>query len=183
VSDQPRRRFVILDRDGTMVVDRHYLSDPNGLTFLPRAAEGLRSMYEQGCRLVVISNQSGVGRGMFSIEALERMNVKLMEMVSQAGARLERIYFCPHRPEEACPCRKPRTQLMADAAGELGFDPRQAVVIGDKPSDVEFGRNSGAVTLLIDSDPSSERARSARADHVVRDLREAAMIVGALSEH
>jgi D-glycero-D-manno-heptose 1,7-bisphosphate phosphatase len=72
---------------------------------------------------------------------------------------------------------------MALAAGELGFDPHEAVVIGDKPSDVEFGRNSGAMTLLVAADPSSEAARSARADHVVPDLREAAMIIGRLSEH
>jgi D-glycero-D-manno-heptose 1,7-bisphosphate phosphatase len=183
VSQEARGRFVILDRDGTMVVDRHYLSDPDGLTFLPGAAEGLRSMYEQGCRLVVITNQSGVGRGMFSIEAVERMNTKLMEMVSQAGARLERIYYCPHRPEDACRCRKPRTQLMADAASELGFDPHQAVVIGDKSSDVEFGHNSGAITLLIAADPASTQALSSGADHVVRDLREAARIVSGLSEH
>jgi D-glycero-D-manno-heptose 1,7-bisphosphate phosphatase len=183
VSDQARGRFVVLDRDGTMVVDRHYLSDPDGLEFLPGAAEGLRSMYQQGCRLVVISNQSGVGRGMFSIDALERMNVKLMQMVEQAGARLERIYFCPHRPEDGCSCRKPGTGLMSTAANDLGFDPREAVVIGDKSSDVEFGRSCGAVTVLIDLDPTSERARSSHADHVVPDLREAARIVSALSEH
>jgi D-glycero-D-manno-heptose 1,7-bisphosphate phosphatase len=183
VSEPRCGRVVILDRDGTVVIDRHYLSDPDGLMFLPGAAEGLRSMYSQGCRLVVITNQSGVGRGMFSIETLERMNVRLREMVRQSGARLERIYYCPHRPEDACLCRKPGTGLMTEAAGELGFDPRQAVVIGDKPTDVEFGRNSGATTLLIASDPSSARACSARADHVVRDLREAAGIVGGLSEH
>jgi D-glycero-D-manno-heptose 1,7-bisphosphate phosphatase len=183
VSDKGSGRFVILDRDGTIVIDRQYLSDPDGLTFLPGAAEGLRSMYRQGWRLVVITNQSGVGRGMFSIDTVESMNVRLIEMAEQAGARIERIYFCPHRPEDACLCRKPGTQLMALAAGELGFDPHEAVVIGDKPSDVEFGRNSGAMTLLVAADPSSEAARSARADHVVPDLREAAMIIGRLSEH
>ena len=107
MSRQVSGRAVILDRDGTMVVDRHYLSDPDGLTFLPGAAEGLRLMYEQGNRLVVISNQSGVGRGMFSLEVLQRMNDRLMEMVRQAGARLEGIYCCPHRPEQQCACRKP----------------------------------------------------------------------------
>jgi D-glycero-D-manno-heptose 1,7-bisphosphate phosphatase len=183
VNDKAGGRFVILDRDGTIVIDRHYMSDPDGLTFLPGAAEGLRSMYLQGCRLVVITNQSGVGRGMFSIEAVERMNVRLSEMVAQAGARIERIYFCPHRPEDACPCRKPGTQLMVRAAGELGFEPAEAVVIGDKPSDVEFGRNSGATTVLVTADPDSGAARSAHADHRVRDLREAAMIIERLPEH
>ena len=183
MSAQVSGRAVILDRDGTMVVDRHYLSDPDGLSFLPGAAEGLRSMYEQGWRLIVISNQSGVGRGMFSIENLRQMNARLEQMVLQAGARLEGIYFCPHRPEEQCTCRKPGTQLMLDAATELGFEPRRAIVIGDKASDVEFGRNSGATTMLISDDARSAKARAAHADFVVGDLREAALILHAQPGH
>jgi D-glycero-D-manno-heptose 1,7-bisphosphate phosphatase len=176
-------RPVILDRDGTIVVDRHYLSDPDGLAFLPGAAEGLRAMYSQGCRLIVITNQSGVGRGMFSLEALVQMNVRLMEMVGQAGARLEKIYYCPHRPEDSCECRKPATQLMREAAAELRFEPRDAVVIGDKASDVEFGHNCGATTMLITQDPASGTARAAHADYQVRDLREAAGVLQQLAEH
>lgn len=183
MTEQASSRAVILDRDGTMVVDRHYLSDPDGLTFLPGAADGLRSMYEQGHRLIVISNQSGVGRGMFSIDTLDQMNARLMDMVRQAGARLDGIYCCPHRPEDQCACRKPATKLMHDAASDLGFDPRRAVVIGDKVSDVEFGRNSGAVTVLIAQDAMSPEARAAQADHVARDLREVAMILQRLPEH
>ncbi|HWW21497.1 MAG TPA: HAD family hydrolase [Steroidobacteraceae bacterium] len=183
MSGQVSGRAVILDRDGTMVVDRQYLSDPDGLMFLPGAAEGLRSIYEQGYRLIVITNQSGVGRGMFSIQTVRQMNVRLMEMVRQAGARLEGVYYCPHRPEEHCSCRKPGTQLMRDAASELGFEPRRAIVIGDKISDVEFGRQSGATTMLIAPDPASAQARSAHPDYAVRDLREAATILLGLSEH
>jgi D-glycero-D-manno-heptose 1,7-bisphosphate phosphatase len=179
VTGQLRGRPVILDRDGTIVVDRHYLSDPGGLVFLPGAAEGLRLMYRQGCRLIVITNQSGVGRGMFSLEALEQMNRRLMEMVEQAGARLERIYSCPHRPEDRCDCRKPATLLMQQAATQLRFEPRNAVVIGDKVSDVQFGRNCGATTMLITADPAS----AAPADYRVRDLREAAGVLQQLAEH
>lgn len=140
-------------------------------------------MYTQGCRLIVITNQSGIGRGMFSLEALDRMNARLMEMVAQAGARLEKIYYCPHRPEDQCACRKPATQLMQEAAAELRFEPRDAVVIGDKVSDVEFGRNCGATTMLISEDPASGSARAAPADYRVRDLREAAGVLQALASH
>jgi len=170
---------VILDRDGTIVIDRHYLSDPAGLEFLPGAAEGLRSMHAQGYRLVVISNQSGVGRGLFSIETMQKMNSRLMEMVRVSGAQLERIYVCPHRPEDLCTCRKPGIKLMMDAAAQIGFEPADAVVIGDKDSDVEFGRRVGATTMLVTSQTDAADPRLAAADYVVRDLREAAAILQA----
>jgi D-glycero-D-manno-heptose 1,7-bisphosphate phosphatase len=140
---------VILDRDGTIVVDRGYLADPAGLEFLPHAAEGLRMLYSAGYRLVVITNQSGVGRGMFPVECLHAMNARLEAMVREAGARLDGIYWCPHAPDSRCACRKPAQALLIQAARDLNFDAAAATVIGDKMSDVEFGRRAGAATILI----------------------------------
>jgi D-glycero-D-manno-heptose 1,7-bisphosphate phosphatase len=145
----PSDRVAVLDRDGTIVIDRGYLADPAGLEFEPGAVAGLRWFYSHAFRLVVITNQSGVGRGLFTIEQLQAMNARLMEMVESAGARLERIYFCPHAPSEFCECRKPALGLMRRAASELGFEPACTVVIGDKESDIEFGRRAGATTILI----------------------------------
>jgi D-glycero-D-manno-heptose 1,7-bisphosphate phosphatase len=142
-------KVVILDRDGTLVIDRGYLDDPAGLEFESGAAEGVRWLYSHGFRLVVISNQSGVGRGYFSLERLQAMNARLHAMVEEAGARLEGIYCCPHKPGVGCPCRKPALGLMNQAASELRFDPASAVVMGDKESDIEFGRNARAATILI----------------------------------
>ena len=170
-------KVVILDRDGTIVIDRNYLSDAAGLEFLPGAPEGLRSMHEQGYRLIVITNQSGVGRGLFSLDSLHQMNVRLQEMFRMSGARLERIYFCPHRPEEQCECRKPKIRLLMDAASELGFDPSRAVVIGDQSSDVEFGKRVGAVTMLVAAQGSAGALHSIAPDYVVRDLRQAAALL------
>jgi D-glycero-D-manno-heptose 1,7-bisphosphate phosphatase len=144
---------VILDRDGTMVIDRGYLADPDGLEFLPRAPEALRWLHERGYRLVVVTNQSGVGRGLFSIDRVEAMNVRLCEMVERVGARLSGIYFCPHAPEANCLCRKPNLALMAQAAADLKFDPRKAFVVGDKESDIEFGNRAGAKTILLAPGP------------------------------
>ncbi|MGO9513641.1 MAG: D-glycero-alpha-D-manno-heptose-1,7-bisphosphate 7-phosphatase [Steroidobacteraceae bacterium] len=138
-----------MDRDGTLVVDRGYLGEPEGLEFEPGAAEGLRWLYSRGYRLVVITNQSGVGRGFFPLERVAAMNARLQTMVEDAGAKLEGIYFCPHAPDAGCPCRKPALGLLTQAASELGFDPSCAVVIGDKETDVEFGRRAGAKTVLI----------------------------------
>lgn len=176
MTETRTKKVVILDRDGTIVIDRHYLSDPAGLEFLQGAADGLRSLYESGHRLVVITNQSGVGRGLFSLERLQAMNARLREMVLESGARLEGIYFCPHRPEDGCDCRKPGTRLLLDAASELRFNPADAVVIGDKDSDIEFGYRAGALTMLVSQGELTKRA----ADYVVRDLREAATILRTL---
>jgi D-glycero-D-manno-heptose 1,7-bisphosphate phosphatase len=171
------KKVVILDRDGTIVVDRNYLSDPAGLEFEPGAAEGLRSMYERGCRLVVITNQSGIGRGLFSHRRLLEIHDRLRQMVESTGARLEGIYYCPHTPDDGCDCRKPGLALFREAASELGFDASSAVVIGDKISDVEFGRRAGAATILVGAN-SSDLVSEARPDFVAADLIQAATFIG-----
>ncbi len=165
-------RVVILDRDGTVVVDRGYLSDPAGLDFLPDAPPGLQLLHSQGYRLVVITNQSGVGRGLFALERVEAMNRRLHDMFEEVGARLAGIYVCPHAPAANCTCRKPAQGLMLRAAAELNFDPSTSVVVGDKASDIEFGRHAGARTILI-SAPKSAAADSERScdpDFIAADL-------------
>ena len=169
-------RPVILDRDGTIVVDCGYLDDPAGLQFLPGAATGLRMLHASGHPLVVISNQSGVGRGRFTLEALYAVNRRFSAMLAEAGVPLAGLYFCPHRPEEGCDCRKPNTALLHQAAVALGFEPRAAVVIGDKSSDIELGRRVGATTLLVAAAAASE-GKLAHPDYTVRDLVEAARII------
>ena len=168
-------KVVILDRDGTIVIDRGYLDDPRGLEFGPQAAEGLHWLHSQGYRLVVITNQSGIGRGYFTIERLEAMNARLTAMVEESGARLAGIYYCPHAPEAACDCRKPAQGLLRRAAAELGFDPAAAVVIGDKESDIEFGRRAGATTILIAAE-APPAGSGARADFVAPNLMAAARV-------
>jgi D-glycero-D-manno-heptose 1,7-bisphosphate phosphatase len=166
---------VILDRDGTIVIDRGYLGDPAGLEFLPGAAAGLRRMYEQGHRLVVITNQSGIGRGFFSEQRLEEIHARFEQMVREAGARIERIYYCPHAPDSGCECRKPGTALLLQAAQELGFVPGECIVIGDKASDVALGRAVGARTVYIRGDAP---VAASDADFVADNLMEAANILG-----
>jgi D-glycero-D-manno-heptose 1,7-bisphosphate phosphatase len=169
-------RVVVLDRDGTLVIDRGYLSDPDGLEFEPGAAAGLQWLYSHGYRLVVASNQSGVGRGLFTLERLASMHARLNAMVEALGARLERIYCCPHAPDAGCACRKPAPGLLLRAASDLGFKPEWAVVIGDKESDVEFGRLAGATTIRIAAD-RSETPGGIRPDFVAATLLEAAQII------
>ena len=162
-------RVIILDRDGTIVIDRGYLGDPDGLEFEPGAAEALRLLETHGYRLVVITNQSGVGRGLFPLQRVHEMNARLETMVLDAGAHLEAIYFCPHAPDDGCVCRKPAQGLMANAVDQLRFDPTRAVVIGDKESDIEFGRLAGAMTILISAE-SAAASNQVQPDGVAPDL-------------
>jgi D-glycero-D-manno-heptose 1,7-bisphosphate phosphatase len=169
-------KVVVLDRDGTIVIDRGYLADPDGLQFLPGAPEALRWLWERGHRLVVITNQSGVGRGLFSVEHVAAMNSRLHAMVEEIGATLTKIYFCPHTPEARCACRKPNLALMDQAAAELNFSPRDSVVIGDKESDIEFALRAGARAVLISSE-TPYRSKKSAASVIVTSLLEAAWAI------
>jgi len=144
-----RKRFVALDRDGTLIVERHYLSDPRGVELVPGAVEGLRHMRRLGLGLVVLTNQSAVGRGFFDVRQLARIHRRMTELLAAEGVRLDGIYFCPHKPDDDCRCRKPRTGLIRDAGRELDFDPAYAFVVGDKPCDIHLGRTVGATTFLV----------------------------------
>lgn len=168
-----RGPVVIVDRDGTIVVDRHYLSDPAGLEFTAGAAEGLRQLYESGFRLVVATNQSGVGRGLVTPSQLDAVHAALVAMIRRVGADLSGIYVCPHTPFDACSCRKPEAGLLLRAARDLGFEPSTAIVVGDKPSDVEFGKRAGAAAILLTEGAASSSV-GVNADFVARDFGEAA---------
>jgi D-glycero-D-manno-heptose 1,7-bisphosphate phosphatase len=180
VSGPANKRAVILDRDGTIVVDRGYLDDPAQLCLLPGAAQGLRSLHERGHQIIVVSNQSGVGRGLLTLTRMHEINGLLTRMLEAAGAKLDGIYCCPHRPEDNCACRKPKTKLVLDAAAALGFDPNNCVVIGDKSSDIELGRRLQATTILVSGNGRTSDGEWIEPDFVVRDLVEAARLIEAL---
>jgi D-glycero-D-manno-heptose 1,7-bisphosphate phosphatase len=139
----------VLDRDGTLVLDRGYLDDPAGLEWTEGAAQALLWWRTHGYRLIVVTNQSGIGRGFFDAERIETVHARLRAMARAAGVELAGIYYCPHRPDDRCGCRKPEPALLYAAAAEHGFDPARSVVIGDKQSDVELGTRVGAKTVLI----------------------------------
>jgi D-glycero-D-manno-heptose 1,7-bisphosphate phosphatase len=147
---------VFLDRDGTIVVDKHYLADPAGLELLPNALEGLRELRRLGARLVVVTNQSGVGRGYFPADAVDRIHARLRELLAEGGIALDGIYVCPHAPDEGCACRKPGSALFEQAADELGVELSESFVLGDKEADVEAGRRIGATPILIAPEPGGD---------------------------
>lgn len=174
-----RRRYVLLDRDGTIIVERDYLRNPHQVALLPGAAEGLRQLNSQGLGLIVVTNQSGIGRGYFDGTQLAAVNDRLRNLLVLEGVQLDALYVCPHRPEDDCRCRKPKPGLVEQAVRDFHFLPEQAFVIGDKTSDVELGRAVGATTLLVRSGygAETEQRHAIRPDHVVDDLAEAAEVI------
>lgn len=177
-----QKRFVVLDRDGTIIVERHYLSDPEGVELLPRVARGLQQLSVLGLGLIVVSNQSGVGRGFFDTTRLALIHQRLCDLLAAAGIHLDGIYVCPHTPEDDCVCRKPRTALLERAAQELDFDPRAAFVIGDKSCDIELGQRVGATTCLVRTGYGAEVATDATVnpDYIVDGVWEAAQVIARL---
>jgi D-glycero-D-manno-heptose 1,7-bisphosphate phosphatase len=141
---------VLLDRDGTVIADKHYLSDPAGVELLPGAAEGLRELASAGLRLFVVTNQSGIGRGYFSEADYRACHAALETLLRDEGISLSGSAFCPHAPEEGCGCRKPSLGMWRSLAGPHGLDPSRTAMVGDKAEDILFGRRAGfGATVLV----------------------------------
>jgi D-glycero-D-manno-heptose 1,7-bisphosphate phosphatase len=175
------RRFVALDRDGTLIVERHYPSDPEQVELIPGAAEGLRRLRALGLGVIVVTNQSGIERGYLDEPQLNLVHARLRELLAAEGTGLDGIFVCPHAPERGCRCRKPLPGLLEQASRELQFDARQCFVVGDKPCDIELGRGVGATTFLVRTGYGAEYADwgAKNADHVVDDIAEAARVIEA----
>lgn len=168
-------RTVFLDRDGTIIEDRHYLADPDAVALLSGAASGLRRLQAAGMALVVVSNQSGLARGLISAEALTAVEGRFRSLLASEGITLAGIYTCPHAPEAGCDCRKPRSGLARRAAAELHLDLRHCMVVGDKPADIGLARDLGATAVLVRTGAGvASLAAGASPDVVVQDLDELA---------
>lgn len=136
---------MLFDRDGTIVRDVPYNGEPEFVDPVPRAKELLDALRARGIKVGVLSNQSGIGRGMITHEQMQAVNDRVDELLGP----FDGWYVCPHAPEEDCECRKPKPKLVLDAAREWGLNPSQIVVIGDKTSDVEVAKNAGATGVLV----------------------------------
>lgn len=169
------RPAVFVDRDGTLIRETGYLSDPDDVELLPGVVRALRNLGEAGVPVIVVSNQSGVGRGMFTAARVHEVMARLRRRLREHGVELASVRFCPHRPDEGCPCRKPRPGLLELAAEDLHLSLRDSVTIGDKTIDAEAGRNAGGRGVLVRTGYGrEEEARAAREgrgiDRVCDDL-------------
>lgn len=168
---------LFLDRDGTINVEAEYLSDPDRVELIPGSAEAIREANEAGIRVIVITNQSGVARGLHSEADVLAVHRRLEELLAAHRARLDALYYCPHHPDvgsppyrKVCNCRKPKTGMLEQAAKSHGIDLASSFVVGDKCSDIEAGRNARCGTVLVLTGYGRIESGLCRPDHVADNL-------------
>jgi D-glycero-D-manno-heptose 1,7-bisphosphate phosphatase len=142
-------RAVFLDRDGTLIEEKHYLHRPEQVVILPGAPAALKRLQDAGFRLVIVSNQSGVGRGYFTLADVEQVHAHIAGELARAGVRFDQIYVAPEAPDAPSRGRKPSPQFLFDARDELGIDLGGSYMIGDKLIDLECGWNAGVKKSIL----------------------------------
>jgi D-glycero-D-manno-heptose 1,7-bisphosphate phosphatase len=175
-----RRRGVFLDRDGTINRDRGFVHRPEDFEFVPKAAESIRRLNRKGFAVVVVTNQSGVGRGLYTEEDVENLHRYVNARLREEGARIDRFYFCPHHPgatlleyRRRCACRKPEPGMILRAMRELDIGAEGSYLIGDMIRDIQAGNRAGVKTILIAEGESESGAPDSRPDYRVSSLAEA----------
>ncbi|PLX75721.1 MAG: D-glycero-beta-D-manno-heptose-1,7-bisphosphate 7-phosphatase [Desulfuromonas sp.] len=150
------RRAVFLDRDGTINIEKDYLYRIEDFQFIPGAPEAIRRFKEAGFLVIVVSNQSGVGRGYYSEDDVDRLHCHIQQELAAYGTCIDAFYFCPHHPQQGegayridCDCRKGEPGMLLQAAGEHGIDLAQSWMVGDKLADLEAGERAGCRTILV----------------------------------
>jgi len=170
------RRFVLLDRDGTVIKHKHHLTDIGDVELIPNAAKAIKKLNSLGLGVIMITNQSVVGHGLLKKKDLHAIHAKIRRLLAKEGASLDGIYVCPHKPEDNCSCRKPKYGLVKKAIKDHHFDPTFAIVVGDNRSDIELGKSIGATTILVKTGYGATVASEGKLapDHIVNNLQEAA---------
>ena len=185
------RAAVFLDRDGTINEDVGYLADPNLFRLLPGAAEGIKLLKRAGFKVIVVSNQSGVARGLFSEEVVRKIDKKMQDELLNRGTFLDAIYFCPHHPDigeppyrQDCCCRKPKPGLLLKAAKIHRINLAHSYMVGDELSDIDAGRRAGCRTILLlrnvtQNSPgeANKLAGKTKPDYIASNLYTAAQLV------
>ncbi len=173
----PARHAAFLDRDGTLIHDRSFLADPSGVVLLPNAAEAVRALNSAGVLAIVVTNQSGIARGLLTEEQYAATAQHLLDVFESAGAHIDAMYHCPHFPDISgpCECRKPGTLLYRRAAADHGIDLARSAYIGDRLRDVLPARALGGRGILVpgSATPADESERAAAEFTVAESLSEA----------
>ncbi|MGC9490381.1 MAG: D-glycero-alpha-D-manno-heptose-1,7-bisphosphate 7-phosphatase [Thermovirgaceae bacterium] len=173
------KRAVFLDRDGTLIEEKGYIQRPEEVVLLPQAAEALKGFRTLGLKVVILTNQSGIGRGFYTEADYDKTMARLFDLLREKQTAVDASYFCPHAPWERCPCRKPSPGMAERAALELSIDLSRSFVVGDKASDMELARVIGARGILVRTGfgAKTEQSGTPLWDAAADDLAEAAEII------
>lgn len=183
---------VFIDRDGTINHDPGYLGDPDHAFLIENAGKGLAILKNDlGCKIFVVSNQSGISRGLISRENVDAVNERINELLLKDGAGIDKFYYCPHHPDFSpdaeCNCRKPLTGMIEQAAREFDIDLSRSFMIGDSKSDIECGKNAGLRTILVKTGNGIEhfdilRLQNILPDYISENLYEACIKIKELTQ-
>ena len=173
------RKAIFIDKDGTLIHDVPYNVDPQNVRLAMGAGGALRRMKNAGYQLIVISNQSGVAKGLFEEKDLLPVNRQIQALLAPHGVKVDAFYYCPHGPDDDCECRKPMPGMILRAARDYGADPQSSWMIGDILNDVEAGNRAGCQTIHIDNGNETKWVRGDYRQplYTVKDLAEAADII------
>lgn len=176
-------RAVFLDRDGVITQEPpHYAHKVSQLAFIPKSADAIRLLNENGFLVIIVSNQAGIARGYYQEEDAALFNQAMSEKLAEEGARIDAIYYCPHHPEATveryrvdCDCRKPKPGMLIRAGRELNIDLKQSFVVGDKLSDIEAGKRAGCKTILVRTGYGNDELKNSQIEcnYVADDLYDA----------
>ncbi|MBI2529709.1 MAG: D-glycero-beta-D-manno-heptose 1,7-bisphosphate 7-phosphatase [Candidatus Diapherotrites archaeon] len=165
---------VFLDRDGTINHDYGYVHEIKKFRFLPNAIDALKKLSKSRYRIIITTNQSGIGRGYFPEADFMRLSKHMADSLKKQNAGIDAIYYCPHSPKENCACRKPKTAMLLAAKKDFNIALNKSFVIGDKSEDIEMGKKAGCRTILITTE---RREKNSNADFNAKDLLEAAKCI------
>ena len=143
------KRAVFIDRDDTIAKDVPYCDDPKKFNLFDDVPKSISRLNDAGFLVIMITNQSGINRGKFTLETLNRIHEKMIRTVEEGGGRIDDIFFCPHRPDENCPCRKPNILMGIRAVEKYDIDPRRSYMVGDSDADMGFGERMGCMTIRV----------------------------------
>ena len=172
-------KIIFLDRDGVINEDRpDYVKSWEEFSFIPGAIEAIKALTEAKYEVVIVTNQAGIGKGVVSKITVEEMHRRMVGEIEEGGGKILAVYVCPHRPEDGCKCRKPKTALFKDAIKKFKITLKQSFLVGDTLRDIEAGKKIGCPTILIlDGKLSEEEIKKAKPKFTADNLKEAVSII------
>lgn len=166
------KKYIFLDRDGTIIKDKYHMYNLEDIEFLPDVISGLRKLKNQGFEFIIISNQSGVGKGLYSKQQALSFHQEVLNRLAQKKIKIKKSYFCFHKEEDNCFCRKPKTKLAKVAAKDFAINLKESIFIGDKDCDIKLGLRLRSKTILIKNDQYLVKAKPHRIVKKLGDLAE-----------
>ncbi len=151
-----KRKVIFFDRDNTLIIDKNYMHDPDDLQFYSDSFSALKIMQSKGFEFIIITNQSGIGRGIFSVGQMHQFNSTMIERFKEEGIEFLDLKFCPHAPEDGCSCRKPSPIMINECLSIYDIDTSQSYMIGDKVIDAQCGEAAGVMGVTINCKKDSE---------------------------